>query len=514
MPFGLASATKCLARITKPICALLAKKGIRHSLYIDDGKINAPPHLIEKHLKFTLETLKNAGFKIAENKTDTVKSAAAKKEYLGFIIDAENMEVRASEEKLEATRAAIKQMLQAETVTAKQAASAIGKALALELALGPVVQLQARAAQYELSERIEETESWTSKLRLSAQARSDLDCLADNIREWNGHVIPHLSTATPLTCILGDSAFVKGVWYGKRPGHVIAGDASNKASCSYGVDNMKNFFLQKKFTVEESEKSSGYRELLTVKHALEKRVAHFEKIKGGTVLWLTDSANMVTFLTKGSTKPDVQVVIREVCRRMRELKVTIVPVHISREDYRIQIADEGTRYFDPDDWSVDAKSFQRFTTGKQIELDVFAHTSNRRAERFFSYGKCPHSAGTDAFAQEWDTKGWAWVCPPTNLIVDTVKKILESRMKAILVVPCWQTATFWPYICPDGEHLQVQAVKLTMARPYIVRGKFCENKLLQGYTSFEFMVIEFVTDGSGYAAKSGPIKVVRQVDYP
>ena len=32
MPFGLASATKCLARITKPICALLAKKGIRLSL--------------------------------------------------------------------------------------------------------------------------------------------------------------------------------------------------------------------------------------------------------------------------------------------------------------------------------------------------------------------------------------------------------------------------------------------------------------------------------------------------
>lgn len=31
MPFGLASATKCLARITKPICAFLAKKGIRHS---------------------------------------------------------------------------------------------------------------------------------------------------------------------------------------------------------------------------------------------------------------------------------------------------------------------------------------------------------------------------------------------------------------------------------------------------------------------------------------------------
>ena len=200
------------------------------------------------------------------------------------------------------------------------------------------------------------------------------------------------------------------------------------------------------------------------------------------------------------------------CIRDRNMKLTIKPVHISRNDYRIQLADEGTRYFDPDDWSVDTRSYERFTKDKTISLDIFAHSSNKRSHRFFSFGKCPGSAGTDAFAQDWSTKDWAWVCPPTNLIVDTLKKILATRMKAVMVIPCWQTATFWPYICPDGVHLHAAATRLVMARPYIVRGKFCESRLMEGYTSFEFMIIDIESHGQGYVAESGHIRVGRHVD--
>ena len=59
------------------------------------------------------------------------------------------------------------------------------------------------------------------------------------------------------------------------------------------------------------------------------------------------------------------------------MSLTVVLVHVSRNDYRIQLADEGTRYFDPDDWSVDSRSFERFTRGKTVMLDVFAHSSNK-----------------------------------------------------------------------------------------------------------------------------------------
>ena len=146
----------------------------------------------------------------------------------------------------------------------------------------------------------------------------------------------------PLSCILGQSALVEGrSWYGKAPDSIIAGDASNKASCSFGVRDMPNFYMQKKFTEEESRMSSGHRELLTVRHALDKE-AVFAVLEPGkrTILWLTDSANMVTFLTKGSTKPAIQKEILEVFKKIKKLAISIIPVHVSRKDYRIQLADK------------------------------------------------------------------------------------------------------------------------------------------------------------------------------
>ena len=264
-------------------------------------------------------------------------------------------------------------------------------------------------------------------------------------------------------------------------------------------------FFNWPFTEEESKLSSS--------HALKYKSGHFKDLPASkkTILWLTDSANMVTFLTKGSTKPAIQRVILEVFKDMRSLALNIVPVHISRNDMRIQDADAGTRFFDPDDWSLDAKTFQRIRGQKIVSLDVFAHISNSRAERFFPYGKCPQSSGTDAFIQSWETEHWAWVCPPTNLIVDAIKKICSTCMNAFLVVPCWKTAAFWPYLCPDGEHLLQQASRLRVCRPYVIRGKHCDYRLLQGYMAFPFLAVEIRSDDAGYITAAGVISVLKEL---
>ena len=40
MPFGLSTATHVLTRMTKPICVFATRNGIRHLIFIDDGKVN------------------------------------------------------------------------------------------------------------------------------------------------------------------------------------------------------------------------------------------------------------------------------------------------------------------------------------------------------------------------------------------------------------------------------------------------------------------------------------------
>ena len=101
MPFGLASAVKCITRMTKPLCGYISSKGIRHSIYIDDGNVLARAlALVIAHLAFVLDALKQAGFVVSEGKTDTAETVSQVKLYPGFVLDLQKMIVRVSEEKL------------------------------------------------------------------------------------------------------------------------------------------------------------------------------------------------------------------------------------------------------------------------------------------------------------------------------------------------------------------------------------------------------------------------------
>ena len=62
MPFGLASAVKCLTRITKPVCSYISEQGIHNSIYIDDGNVFAETlRKVIEYLKFVLDVLDRAG---------------------------------------------------------------------------------------------------------------------------------------------------------------------------------------------------------------------------------------------------------------------------------------------------------------------------------------------------------------------------------------------------------------------------------------------------------------------
>ena len=308
MPFGLASATQCLARVTKPICAHLASKGIRHSLYIDDGKINAVKGKIARHLRYTLDVLKSAGFVVAPKKTDT---AGTDKEYLGFNIDLASMKIRARSEKFEALRSIKKVIDEAQGwVKAKMVAKLIGKAILLQPALGPVVQLLTRSAQAELAAYVEE-KGWKGKLQISKDALRCVTELKDSLEDMNSQAIKNMANAVTLESVIGPAKQKEAhPLFGEiRADRVVAGNASNKAVCSYAVRGLEEYFLQDMLSPAESKLSSGHRELLTVLRTLEKKKDIFESLPAGdrSILWLTDSTNMVAFLSKCSTKKDIQM---------------------------------------------------------------------------------------------------------------------------------------------------------------------------------------------------------------
>lgn len=509
MPFGLASATHCLARITKPLCALLAKEGIRNSIYIDDGWIPALLKILaQQHLERTLQVLQQAGFVVSEEKTDSAEEVSQTKEYLGFIVNSLEMTVSASTSKLKECRTLLIEAVREKQIKAKRLAKVIGKVIALEIATGPVVQLLTRMAQAELAETVEAAH-WQVTVILSQEARESLELLASVLPEFNGFPIRNEATAIPLNRFVQDSADIQGKSiYGantvQNPA-VIASDASQVAACAYDVQAAGGLFVQSEFTEVQAAQASGHRELLAVVAALQEGTEALKhEFNTRSVFWLTDSANLVTFLTKGSTKKAIQTDVFKVFKLAREIKLDIIPVHLHREDFRIQVADFGSRYYDADDWAIDRQSFLELTRFFEPTIDLFAHFSNAKCERFYSFGKAPHTAGVDAFAQDWNHEA-AWCCPPVSKIVAAVQKIEASTMSAIVVTPAWASASFWPFMFPDGKSARKSCVRLTQFNPTIWRGKYCYNKLMQGKTPFAFLAFYLRADSSGTNMEVGKI---------
>jgi hypothetical protein len=99
--FGLGPAGQALSRVMKPILIHLASQGIRNMMYVDDGYIVASSKKrADTDYAYTLAIFKAAGFCVSEEKSDPIGSASMRKEYLGFVINTEDMTVHVPAAKL------------------------------------------------------------------------------------------------------------------------------------------------------------------------------------------------------------------------------------------------------------------------------------------------------------------------------------------------------------------------------------------------------------------------------
>ena len=199
-----------------------------------------------EHLNKVLDALDGAGFVISPGKTDTAESSAQVKLYLGFVIDSVHMTVSISKEKLADVRKAIKEVLStAEKVRAKCLAKGIGKLIAVEQALGPVVQLLSRFAQNELATATDDI-GWNCTLKLSGDATQSLQIMESSLEEFNGFPVKNLATAKTLDIFIEHSAETSGkeapaqlLAAGNDPTRTMAGDASAVATCALEVGKEK-----------------------------------------------------------------------------------------------------------------------------------------------------------------------------------------------------------------------------------------------------------------------------------
>lgn len=475
LPFGLSSAVHCLTKLFKPVNAYIHEKGIQHSIYLDDGRIVAETKCkAEDQRTFVYKVLKSSGWILEVEKSDKDGDANQSKEYLGFIIDTASMTVRLQETKKQRILQQVSETIShgSKSFPAKELAGTIGKIVATEPALGPIVVIAARAS-YAVLEEATQRRGWNSSLVMSKEAQDGLQFFVDNCSEFDNSPIRSAATEISVLSIIGPpSSFMKSSFVANhvrtKEEKIWASDASGYATCAYSIKG-DHLYFRGILNEDERMLSSGHRELLAVAKTME----YYEQTgtfttKATNIYWLTDSQNLVTFLTKGSGKRHIQKDVFQIMIRCKRLNTRIIPIHLLRDDPRIKIADDGSKTTDTDNWQVDDQTFQRNRTRFKFTIDLFASDRNSKCQRFYSNFFCPGTSGIDAFSDSWDDEV-AWICPPIQEIIRIVRRLKTSRTTGILFVPKWKTADYWVEIFNNEGRLLWPFNYMETCRPFIIQ---------------------------------------------
>ena len=86
---------------------------------------------------------------------------------------------------------------------------------------------------------------------------------------------------------------------------------------------------------------------------------------------------------------------------------------------------------------------------KDLADQKYIFLLNTKCELYVPFKPDPNAFAVDAFTQNWnDIKG----LPPFSLIGRILEKIKRDETSVIVIVPCWQTQTWFPLFLRMVEH--------------------------------------------------------------
>ncbi len=491
LPFGLATAVHAITKVFKPIVAFLTQKAIRLSIYIDDGRIlSATSSQAEEDRKTVYAVLYKAGWAIARHKSDMERQASTRKKYLGFFIDSEHMTVSAPAGKLEEIAGMIDEVLQKQALNVRQLASVLGKVIALEPSHAMLARISTRAG-YELVAAHTEQHGWKGALLVTAELCQELQLFKTHMVKANGACIRTGMTAIRLETILANPiAQIESI-----PNHAVShvklvSDSSSYKAFAYGLEGLDGFKLEMTFSRDQELLSSTGRELLALLFVM-RQWRNDQTVRNTNIYWITDSRNASICMMKGSKTPASQKLVFEIVAIALEMNLVVTPIHLKREDPRIELADEGSKIPDSDNWSIDDNSFRALHKIFHFDFDLFASHDNAKVPNFCSRYFQPSAQAIEAWALNWDTLGVLWVCPPVSELIKVYKRVTTSRCKGVVILPLWPTASY--YALFFDIHAKPKK-GFTLAKswfPFIVQNEGAKNTPLRGHVPFPFVALEF-----------------------
>ncbi|VDI48143.1 Hypothetical predicted protein [Mytilus galloprovincialis] len=226
---------------------------------------------------------------------------------------------------------------------------------------------------------------------------------------------------------------------------IVYSDASNTGYGGYIVENPYNI-AHGTWLESEVSTSSTWKELTAVKNVF---LSLINFLNGKNVKWFTDNQNVVSIVSKGSTKSVLQKLALDIFSTCIKHNVNIDMVWIPRTEN--ERADYLSRIIDSDDWAISEFVFQIVESlWGPHEVDWFASDDNFKLHVFYSRFWNVNSSGVDAFTVDWRGINGLFV-PPVSLIPRVLMYMRQCKAVGTLILPYWPSASFWPMLCPFGD---------------------------------------------------------------
>ena len=415
LPFGLCTAPFTFSKVTKPATQFLRQLGIHLIIYLEELLLAAPTKdqlLVD--LSTAIWLLSSLGFLI--NIPKSITAPTCHLEFLGFIVDTDNMVISLPAHKLYCIQKEASHLLSLERIPMRTLACFIGTLVATKPAVwtGP---LHYRALQNMKIRSLCQHPHYQGSVSLSKEARVDFQW-------WCSELPSHCSAP---------------IWK-PEASTVIESDASKlswRAVCQAVPTGGRWMLEDTKFHI-------NYLELKAMFLALQSYLKDKTDI---AVLIRSDNRTAIAYLNKLGSPLRSQL-----CQLALEIwewcllhQITPHAEYLAGKDN--VLADWESRHHDSSDWQLLPLVFDavHLLLGP-FTIDLFASRTNAQLPDYCSWRPDPQARVVDAFSTSW-SQDQPYLFPPFNLIGRALSKIcLEEVDYACLIAPTWPAQVWYSQV--------------------------------------------------------------------
>ncbi|KAJ1148938.1 hypothetical protein NDU88_001762 [Pleurodeles waltl] len=187
LPFGLSSAPWCFTKLLKPVVEFLWSRGLRLIIYLDDILLmdQSKTHLIS-NANMTIALLQDLGFVINYQKSDLIPSQSMA--FLGFLIDSQVATLSLPFQKITKIKKELRIVLRRDKISLRQLARVVGLLSSSIQAIFPG-PLHYRALQRLKNHHLRRGMTYSERIALNSEARTEIQWWLDHMEAWNGRAI-------------------------------------------------------------------------------------------------------------------------------------------------------------------------------------------------------------------------------------------------------------------------------------------------------------------------------------